>query len=136
MDSSRQSDKKQTLRELMFFGLGQLVCLGLMYGVFALLDKLTHKVLLGGLLGAALAMLNYFLMAMGVWAAADKAEKGDPAGGKRMMTLSMLGRYLLMILVLVAGAKSGVCDVIAMLVPLALTRVLIFVGEFFRRKDG
>ena len=38
--------------------------------------------------------------------------------------------------VLVIGAKSGLCNVVAMVIPLALFRVLLFVGEFFRRKDG
>jgi hypothetical protein len=41
-----------------------------------------------------------------------------------------------MIAILVVGAKSGLCNVVAMVIPLLLFRVLIFVGEFFRRKDG
>ena len=41
-----------------------------------------------------------------------------------------------MIAVLVIGAKSGYCDVIAMLVPLLLSRILIYAGELFRRKEG
>ena len=41
-----------------------------------------------------------------------------------------------MIAVLVVGAKSGACNVIAMVIPLALFRSIIFIGEFFRRKDG
>ena len=134
--NDRQTEKHRMLRELTRFALMQLVCLGLMYGVYALLGRLTDKVLLGGGIGFALAALNYFLMAVGVWTAADKAEKGDPAGGRRTINASMMGRYLLIILVLVAGAKSGWCDVIAMLIPLALTRPLIFIGEFFRRKEG
>ena len=133
--NDKQSEKRRMYRELARFALGQLICLGLMFGVYLLLDKLTDKVLLGGSIGFVLAVVNYLLMAVGVWAAADKAERGDAAGGKRTVTVSMLGRYLLMILVLVAGAKSGKCDVIAMLVPLVLSRPLIFVGEFFRRKE-
>ena len=75
-------------------------------------------------------------MAVGVFAAADRAEAGDPARGKRIISLSMLGRYALMIAILVIGAKSGYCNVVAMVIPIALFRVLIYVGEFFRRKDG
>ena len=134
--NDRQTEKRRMIRELTRFALGQLICLGLMFGVYALLDKLTNKVLLGGCIGFALAVLNYCLMALGVWSAAEKAEKGDAAGGKRTITVSMRGRYLLMILGLVAGAKSGWCDVIAMLIPLVLSRPLIFIGEFFRRKEG
>lgn len=132
----KRSDKQQVYREILVFTLLQLVCVGLMFGVFALLHKLDGKVLLGGAVGVLISVLNYFIMAVGVFAAADKAESGDAAGGQRALRLSMLGRYLLLILVLVAGAKSGWCNVIAMLVPVILIRPLIFVGEFFRRKDG
>lgn len=130
------NDKQQTLRELLIFALGELVCLGLLYGAFALLGKLDSKVLLGGAIGAVTAVLNYFLMAVGVYAAAARAEAGDPARGRRIVSLSMAGRFLLMIAILVVGAKSGLCNVVAMVIPLLLFRVLIFVGEFFRRKDG
>lgn len=136
MDPSLQSDKRQTLREIGLFAVLQLVCLAVMFGVFALLHRLSGKVLLGGAIGAAVTILNYFLTALGVWAAADKAEQGDVAGGKRIITLSMLGRFLLMGGLLLAGALSGYCDVIAMVIPLALMRPLIYAGEFFRRKDG
>lgn len=130
------NDKQQTLRELLIFALGELICLGLLYGAFALLGKLDSKVLLGGAIGAVTAVLNYFLMAVGVYAAAARAEAGDPARGRRIVSLSMAGRFLLMIAILVVGAKSGLCNVVAMVIPLLLFRVLNFVGEFFRRKDG
>lgn len=133
---NEMNDKKQTLRELLIMAAGELICLGLLYGGFALLGKLDGKVLLGGAVGAFTAILNYFLMAVGVYAAAERARAGDPARGRRMMSLSMLGRYLLMIAILVIGAKSGYCSVIAMVIPLALFRILLYVGEFFRRKDG
>lgn len=131
-----QNDKQQTRRELLIFALGELICLGLLYGAFALLHKLDSKVLLGGGIGALTAVLNYFLMAVGVYAAAARAEAGDPVRARRVISLSMAGRFLLMIGILVVGAKSGYCNVIAMVIPLALSRMLIFVGEFFRRKDG
>lgn len=130
------NDKQQTLRELLIFALGELICLGLLYGAFALLGKLDSEVLLGGAIGAVTAVLNYFLMAVGVYTAAARAEAGDPARGRRIVSLSMAGRFLLMIAILVVGAKSGLCNVVAMVIPLILFRVLIFVGEFFRRKDG
>ena len=133
---NNMNDKQQTCRELLILALGELVCLGLIYGAFALLDKLDSKVFLGGAIGALTAVLNYFLMAVGVYAAAARAEAGDPARGRKIISLSMAGRFLLMIAVLVVGAKSGYCNVIAMVIPLLLFRVLIFVGEFFRRKDG
>ena len=130
------NEKRETLRELLIIAAGELVVLGLLYGAYALLGRLNGKVLLGGAVGAGTAVLNYFLTALGVFRAAEKAQQGDTVGAMRTVRLSMYGRYLLMILVLVAGAKSGWCNVIAMVIPLVLFRVLLFVGEFFRRKDG
>lgn len=133
---NEMNDKKQALRELSVIALGELLVFGLICGGFALLGRLDGKVLLGAAMGAGTAILNYFLMAVGVFAAADKAEAGDPARGKRIISLSMLGRYVLMIVILLVFAKSGLCNVIAMVIPIALFRVLIYVGELFRRKDG
>ena len=133
--NDKQSEKRQILRELLVFSLGELLIAALMLGVYALLGKLDGRAVLGGGIGLLLAIVNYVLMALGVWAAADRAEGGDPAGGRRVITLSMLGRYLLIILVLYACAKSGRCDPIARVVPLALYRAVIYAGEFFRRKE-
>ncbi len=131
---NERSDKQQTLRELAVVAAGELLVLGLICGAFAALGKLDGKVLLGGAVGVGTAILNYFLMALTVWAAASRAEAGDPARAKRLVSLSMLGRYALMIAILVIGAKSGACNVIAMVIPLAVFRLLIFAAEFFRKK--
>lgn len=133
---NEMNDKKQTLQDILIVAVGELICLGLMYVVFALLHRLDGKVLLGGALGAFTAVLNYFLLAVSVFSAADRAAAGDPNYGKRILRLSMLRRFVLMIAILVIGAKSGYCDVIAMVIPLALFRSILFIGEFFRRKDG
>ena len=131
---NERSDKQQTLRELAVVAAGELLVLGLIYGAFAALGKLDGNVLLGGALGAVTAILNYFLMAVTIYAAAAKAEAGDPVRAKRLVSLSMLGRFALMIALLVIGAKSGACNVIAMVIPLAVFRLLIFAAEFFRKK--
>ena len=133
---NERTDKRQTLRELAVIGAGELLVLGLICGAYALLGRLNGKVLLGGAVGVFTALLNYFLMAVTVWAAAARAEAGQPAKGKLLISLSILGRFALMAALLVIGAKSGACDIIAMVIPLLAFRILIFVGEFFRRKDG
>ena len=131
----KQTEKQQVYRELLIFALGELLVLALVCAGFALTGHWSGKVLAGAAVGAGLAVLNYALMALSVLRAADKAEQGDPTAGRRTMTTSMLGRYLLMIAVLVLGAKSGLCNVIAMVIPLAASRLLLFAAEFFRRKD-
>jgi len=131
----RQFEIRQVRREVLLYSLGILLCLGLMYGVYALLHRLTGKVLLGGAVGACLMIVNYLLTAAGVLRASDKAEQGDAKAGMRTVSMSRLGRYLLMILVLVAFGKSGLCDVVAMVIPLVLSRPILMILELFRRKD-
>lgn len=131
---NNRSDKQQTVRELTVVAVGELLVFGLLCGAFAALGKLDAKVILGGAVGAVTAVLNYVLMAVGVWAAAARAEAGEPARAKRAVTLSMLARFGLMIAILVIGAKSGACNVIAMVIPLAAFRLLLFAAELFRKK--
>ena len=132
----KQQSKQQVYRELVVFALGELIVLALVCAGFALAGRWSGKVLAGAAVGALLAAANYALIAVGVFRAAEKAEQGDPAAGQRAITASMLLRFLLMIGVLVAGAKSGLCDVIAMVIPLAASRLLLFAAELFRRKDS
>ena len=131
--SGKMDDKKLLKREFLILGVGLLLGTGLMFGVFALLKKFDLTVLWGGLAGIFLALLNFFLMAVSVWRAADRAEQQDVAGGKRLMQLSMFGRYALLLGALIVGAKSGVMNVISMLVPLLLVRPILSIGEFFRK---
>ncbi len=133
--NENQSKNRPLLRELLIFALGELLVLGLMYGVYALLRRLDGPVLLGGAAGAAMAMLNYGLTALGVAMAADKAEQGDVKRAQSTVSLSMALRYVLLIGLLVLGAKSGYCNIIAMVIPLLLARLVIALGEFFRKKD-
>ena len=65
--------------------------------------------------------------------AADLAEAQDVAGGQKLIQLSYMGRMLGMFLVLILLAKSGYFHVLALVLPLAFTRPILFVGEFFRK---
>lgn len=129
------SENSGLRRELLIFAAGELIGLGLMLGVYALLHKFSLMVVLGGCVGAALAILNYALTALGVARAADKAEQGDAVGARRMISLSMTVRYLLLIGALVGCALSGRFDVVAMVIPLLLGRLVISLGELFRKKE-
>lgn len=116
--------------------LGEAVCVGVMLGIFALLGQFDLKVLLGGIVGGAVAVLNFFFMAIGVNIAADKAEEQNVKGGQATVRSSYMLRLIGMFVVLFAFAKSGYCNVLAMVLPLAFVRLVLTVTEFFRRKPG
>ena len=125
--------RKIVFKETAVVLIGQILCVGLMFGVYALLHKFTMKVLLGGIVGGIVAIANFFFMAISVSLAADKAEQENVKGGKAMIQSSYTIRLAAMAVIFFACAKSGYFDLFALLLPLVFTRPILSVGEFFRR---
>ena len=113
---------------------GQVICVAVMFGIYALLGYFSQMVLIGGIAGLVLATLNFFFMAVGTSIAADKAQAQDVKGGKAVLQLSMLIRYAVLFIVLFAFGKSGLCDLIALVLPLVFVRPILTFGEFFMKK--
>ena len=126
--------RKLVLKETALIAIGELICVALMCGVYALLGKFDLSVVLGGLVGFLVAAGNFFSLAVVATIAADKAEAGDPASGQKLMKSSYPIRLLAMAGVLILCAKSGVCDVIALVLPLLFVRPILTIAEFFRKK--
>lgn len=126
--------RKIVLQETAIIAVGELICCAIMVGVFALLGKFDMSVLLGALFGWLLTVGNFLLMAIGTSLAADKAEAQDVKGGKAVVKSSMALRLLVLFVLLFALAKSGICNVIALVLPLAFIRPVLMFGEFFRKK--
>lgn len=113
--------------------IGEMICAAVMVGVFALLGRFSSSVLLGAILGSLLAVLNFFFMAAGAVLAADKAAGQDVKGGKKLIRMSYSLRLVLMFIILFAAVKSGYCNVLASVLPLAFVRPVITIAEFFRK---
>lgn len=125
--------RKYVIKQSALILLGQAICIAVMFGVYALLGYFSTKVLVGGILGGILATLNFFFMAVGVSIAADKAQNQDVKGGKATIQLSQTARLLVLAALLFACIKSGIADLIAILLPLVFTRPILSVTEFFRK---
>lgn len=125
--------RKLVLRETGIIAIGECIGTAFMYAIFALLGYFDRTVLLGGLVGAVLAILNFFVMAMNMTLAADKAVNQDVKGGKSLMQTSYAMRLVFMFVVLFACVKSGLCNVFACVIPLLFTRLTITFAEFFRK---
>lgn len=126
--------RKFVLKETAIVSIGVSACVNVMIGVFALLGYLDIKVILGGIVGGMLAILNFFFMAVIASLAADKAEQQDVEGGQKMLRGSYPIRLLLLAVILFACAKSGVFNVIALVLPLLFVRPALTIAEFFRKK--
>lgn len=132
MTESRKIVWKQTAR----IAMGEVVCVALMLGVYALLHKLNLSVILGGLVGTVLAVGNFFFMAVIATLAADKAQAQDVEGGQKLMKSSYPIRILLLAGLLVVCAWSGYFDILALALPLLFVRPIIMVCEFFGKKGA
>lgn len=126
--------RKIVFKETAIIAVGEIICTAVMVGVFALLGKFDGKVLVGGVFGCALAILNFFFMAIGASLAADKAEQQNVKGGQGLLRASMLIRYVVLFIILFALVKSGICNRLALILPLVFVRPVLSVGEFFRKK--
>lgn len=128
--------RKEILRQTGIVTLGEALGVAAMMGIFALLGKFDMGVFWGGIVGGLVAIANFFVMAIGVNIAADKAQNQDVKGGQAAIKGSYALRMLIMAVVLFAFAKSGICNVIALVVPLVFVRFTLTLWEFFRRKPG
>ena len=128
--------RKIVFKETAIILAGQVVCVPVMVLVFWLRGYYDRSVLLGGVAGALIAVLNFFFMALSTSAAADKAEQQDVKGGQATIQMSYILRQILLLVVLILCAKSGKMNLFALVIPLVLVRPIITVAEFFRKKGG
>ena len=128
--------RKIVYHETAIVAAGVAIGVAAMLAIFALLDLWSMAVLLGGVIGGLLAVLNFFVMAICVSLAADRAEQQNVKGGQALLQASYIGRMAVLALVLFACARSGLCNVVALAVPLIFPRIAITFGEFFRKKGA
>ena len=125
--------RKFILRHTGLLALGEAIGIAGMIGIFALLGHYDRCVLIGGIAGGILAILNFFFMAIGASLAADKAQEQNVKGGQAMIQASYMIRLVVLFILLFALVKSGLCNVITAVLPLAFTRPILTIGEFFRK---
>lgn len=128
--------RREVFQETGIVLLGELIVYAIMIGVFALADALDASVWLGGAVGVVLAVGNFFLMAMNLDMAADRAVNEDVQGGKNLVRSSYIIRLILIFGILFLLVRSGKCNPIASIIPLALVRWILTAAEFFRKKGG
>ena len=113
---------KTVIRETRYIALCVLLLSVLMQAVFLIVGYLGvdygayYTVLLGNLLGAAVTVLNFFLMGLSVQSALGKDEKE----AKNAIKASQRYRFLLLFVVLVVGVLLPCFNTLAVVIPLLL----------------
>lgn len=125
--------RKVVFKETAVIAIGELICSGIMVGVYAALGYFQLQVLWSALAGCGIMIANYFFMAVVVTLASDRAEKGNVEQAKKMIQLSSLTRLIGMGLALFLCIRLG-ANVLALVLPLAFVRPILLMAEFFGKK--
>lgn len=125
--------RKIVFQETAVVAVGEVICTAAMIGIFALMGYINTGVVLGAIVGMVLAIGNFLFMAIGASLAADKAQAQDVKGGQSLLQMSMLLRYAVLFIVLFACGRSGMFNLIALVLPLVFVRPTLTIAEFFRK---
>ncbi len=147
----QESVRKMTLTILV----GEVALTGIMLVVFACLGRFDSSVLLGALLGASFAVLNFFLMGLSVQKAAeqmqgvqlppeddgendeiqaDKPLSPQAQEAKKKMQLSYGGRMLMMVGVAILGLALPCFHPLAVVIPMLFPRLVILMQGFLTKQ--
>ena len=119
-------------KETGFIALVTLLFSAVMQVVFFLLDRWNATVLFGNLLGGSLAVLNFFLMGIGVQRAVGKEEKE----ARDIMKLSQTLRMMLLFVTVVIGVVLDVFHTVAVIIPLLFPRIAVSLRPIFMKKEA
>ena len=125
-EKPQQSIVKETKR----IGVGTVIMLVVMLAVYAVLGKFTVGVLLGGLLGSADAIFNFFMLGMTLQKAASMTDQ-QMAHMKVRSSYStrMIGMLILAVVAFALPFVEGIPCLIALLFPRATIFVLQVTGQ-------
>lgn len=119
-------------RETRYIALMAIALSLLMELVFIVIGQWSYKVLLGNILGAGVAVLNFFLMGLTVQNAVLLEEKE----ARDKMKLSMTLRSFLLMLTAVLGVVVPVFNAPATIIPLFFVRIAVALRPvFIKDKD-
>lgn len=125
-EKPQQSIVKETKR----IAVGTVIMLVVMLAVYAVLGKFTVGVLLGGLLGSAYAIFNFFMLGMTLQKAASMTDQ-QMAHMKVRSSYStrMIGMLILAVVAFALPFVEGIPCLIALLFPRATIFVLQITGQ-------
>lgn len=121
-----QKPQETVLRETKRIAVGVFSMLAIMLIVYAALGRFSLAVLLGGLIGALYAVLNFLLLGMTVQKVADMREENEELARMQMKS-SYNMRMVIMILLIVVAFALPFVDGLACMIPMLFPRLTIFV---------
>lgn len=146
-------NNRSKYKDVLYLAVGEILAALAVVAVYAFIDALTYKVLLGAVLGAAVAVFNFLCLSISVNRAVDKFMK---LRGEREMDeeeaekfasqhvgeiqnaqkLSYIVRTFTLLGALVLAFLSKQFDVIATAVPLLLFQPILVVTQNIAQRRG
>ncbi len=118
--------QETVLRETKRIAVGVFSMLAIMLIVYAAMGRFSLAVVLGGLIGALYAVLNFLLLGMTVQKVANMREENEELARMQMKS-SYNMRMVIMILLIVVAFALPFVDGLACMIPMLFPRLTIFV---------
>ena len=133
LENVQPAVKKETKRVVMITGAG-LILMWILFAIlhFTMPDKVPfdYTVILGGIGGGAIAVLNFFLMGLAVQKAASATDEGT---ARMKLKASFSQRFMMMILWVIVAIVAPCFQFVAGIAPLLFPGTgLKFVGIFHK----
>lgn len=133
LENVQPAVKKETKRVVMITGAG-LILMWILFAIlhFTMPDKVPfdYTVILGGIGGGAIAVLNFFLMGLAVQKAASATDEGT---ARMKLKASYSQRFMMMILWVIVAIVAPCFQFVAGIAPLLFPGTgLKFVGIFHK----
>lgn len=113
---------KTVIKETKYISFFVIILSVLMQSVFLIISKWDYTVLLGNIYGAAIAVLNFFLMGLYV----QKAVGQDEKDAKQTVKASQSLRFAAIILLAGVGVVIPVFNPVTVVIPLIFPSIAVF----------
>ena len=123
---------KVVIKETKYIAVITVILSVLMQSVFLIIGKWTYKCLTGNILGAAAAILNFFLMGITVQKAVLKEEKE----AKNLMKFSQTARLFMMFFFALLGYLIPVFNLLTVIIPYLFPRIAVMIRAFVVKEQG
>lgn len=117
------------VRETCFVALAALLFSSVMEIIFLIAGRWDYTVLLGNLLGAAVSVLNFFLMGITIQNSLGKEQKE----AKDTIKLSKALRDIMLLIAAVLAVAVPCFNIVSGLVSLFFTRLAVAIRPFFKK---
>ena len=118
----------------LILSIAELICVGIMAGIFAMLGYFHWNVIVGGIVGLLLTVGNFFVRAISTQIAVNQAQEQNANTGKATVRFSYFGRIAVIFAVLAAFAATEWGHPLALVIPLLLERPILTFADYFGRK--